>query len=324
MEQRQVGPIHRWGSRLLNVTAAVVCACLAVEVILRAAELYAPPDIPIRTARPDLYHADPHVGYRLWTSSRVTYRYPPTSSQLIALVSNSDGFRNRREFDEPDDRTRILVVGDSFIFGDGVRDEERITEKLETLEPNWRVDNMGMTGWGVDLMIRALEHYGRKADPDVVVLAIYTDNLRRLVPYYAGAGFAYPKFALVGSELVTIPYPYPRGWQRLRLAQAAYQSRWGARHDRDVGWLRKNRNRYDLHEALLNRYLEKGKTAGFEPLVMFLPGRGDTEEDQERRGFLQKWTAEHEVRYLDLTRAIHGAGVDNVYIPGNWHWNAMG
>ena len=31
---------------------------------------------------------------------------------------------------------------------------------------------MGMTGWGLDLMVRAIEQYGRKAKPDVVVLDV--------------------------------------------------------------------------------------------------------------------------------------------------------
>jgi hypothetical protein len=30
------------------------------------------------------------------------------------------------------------------------------------------------------------------------------------------------------------------------------------------------------------------------------------------------------VPYADLTEAIHGAGVNNVYIKDNWHWNPLG
>ena len=77
------------------------------------------------------------------------------------------------------------------------------------MNARWRVDNMGMTGWGLDLMIRAIEHHGRKADPDVVVLAVYTDDFRRLVPYYAGVGYAYPKFEFSESELTSVPFPIP-------------------------------------------------------------------------------------------------------------------
>jgi hypothetical protein len=165
----------------------------------------------------------------------------------------------------------------------------------------------------VDLMVRAIEHLGPKTHPDVVVLAIYTDDFRRLLPNYAGLGYPLPKFELGASGLVTVPFPYPRSWERLRVVQAVYDRAW-----------RWHRNRYDLNEALLERFLTAGATLRFQPVVVFLPGKGDTEEDRERREFLRRWTAARDVPYRDLTTAIHGAGVDNVFIAGNWHWNPAG
>jgi hypothetical protein len=240
---------------------------------------------------------------------------------------NSDGFRNSREFDERDGRPRILVTGDSFVFGQGVRAEHRLTEQLESMEPRWRVDNMGMTGWGIDLMIRAIEQFGKKAHPDVVVLSVYTDDFRRMVPYYAGVGFAYPKFEAEGKVLVTRPFPYPNAIERLRLVQFVYQTTWYASGEScamgAIIWCR-NRNRYDLNEALLGRFLKDGEAIGFKPVVVFFPGKGDNQEDQERRTFLSQWTKDHHVPYRDLTDVIQKAGIDNVYIADNWHWNAAG
>jgi hypothetical protein len=117
---------------------------------------YLPPNNPLTTAQPELYQSDPNVGYRLRSNLNTSYHYPAASKELIPVVSNSDGFRNSREFDERDGRPRILVTGDSFVFGQGVRAEDRLTEQLESMEPRRRVDNMGMTGWGIDLMIRAI------------------------------------------------------------------------------------------------------------------------------------------------------------------------
>ncbi len=301
----------KWSAAIVVVS---VCAALGVsEGVLRARGLYRPPDTPITTARPDLYRADPNVGYTLWPAKTTTYRYPQASDVLIPLVSNADGFRASREFGDRDGRVRVLVVGDSFVFGQGVRAEERVTEQLEALEPQWRVDNMGMTGWGIDLMIRAIAHHGPKADPDIVVLAVYTDDFRRLLPYYAGVGVEYQKFALEGASLTSVPFPRPAAWERLRLVQLVYQTRW-----------QRDRNQYALHTALLDRYLELAESVGFKPAVTFFPGLGDTAEDRQRRGFLAEWTARHGVPYADLTDAIHGAGVDQVYIQDNWHWNPSG
>ena len=303
-------------SRLLSVavvSVSVIAALTRVEAMLRLRGLYAPPDNPVQTARPDLYRADPHVGYTIWPSRNTTYRYPQENPEQIPLLAISDGFRTPREFDEQDWRVRILVVGDSFVFGQGVRAEERFTEQLEAIESRWRVDNMGMTGWGLDLMVRAIERFGKKADPDVVLLAVYTDDLRRLLPYYAGVGFGYPKFELVQGELVTVPFPYPRLWERLRLVQWIYQSRW--EHER---------NRYDVNRALLDRYLGNASAIGFKPVVVFFPGRADTEEDKTRRQFLATWASSRDVPFADLTVPMQRAGADKIFIQDNWHWNGLG
>lgn len=298
-------------------TAIVISATAAAlgvsEAALRGLDLYAPIAQPVQPAQPDLYQPSPVFGYHLKPSLTTTYRYPRTSDVLMPLVSNSDGFRSIREFGADDPRLRVLVIGDSFVFGLGVPIEHRLTERLEALEPEWRVDNLGMPGWGLDLMIRALEHIGPKADPDVVVLAVYTDDFRRLLPHYAGLGYAYPKFELIGDELQTVPFRYPRAWERLRIVQGMSKLAW-----------RGDANRYELNEALLDRFLTNARVMQFSPLVAFLPGRSDMPVDQERRAFLHRWSVARGMPYLDLTDAIHGQGVENVYLRDNWHWNAAG
>jgi len=295
------------------VTAAILVTCVFTELGLRVYGAYAPPVYPPRPAQPDVYQPDPDVGYRLWPSKTSPFRYPRRSGVIVPVTANSDGFRNSREFDEHDGRARILVIGDSFTFGLGVRAEDRFTEQLETSESGWRVDNMAMPGWGLDLMVRALERYGRKADPDIVVLAIYSGDFWRLHPYFAGAGYALPKFAFAGSELVTVPYPSLRRWHRLRLVQLLYQTAWNL-----------DRDRYDLNEALLDRYLKDAGTVGFAPAVMFLPEKTTSAGDSRRRHFLGRWTSRNRVPYLDLTDAIRAVAGDDIYIEGNIHWNQAG
>ena len=86
---------------------SLIVALLAAEATMTRLGIFAPPNDPMRTERPDLYQADPSVGYRLWPSRTMSYRYP-ADGPLITLVSNSDGFRSDRELDERDARTRVL------------------------------------------------------------------------------------------------------------------------------------------------------------------------------------------------------------------------
>jgi hypothetical protein len=79
-----------------------------------------------------------------------------------------------------------------------------------------------------------------------------------------------------------------------------------------------------LNRALLDRYLSAASTIGFTPAVMFIPGDGDTPEDQRRRGFLREWSLPNGVPYVDLTTTIHSEEIESVYITDNWHWNARG
>lgn len=305
--------LRAWLAPVMLVTVSVSVALVAVEGALRVVDWFPPPPQEVETARPDLYMSDPVVGYRMWPGKDTIYQYPVPGGEWLPLRANGDGFRSPREFGEPDDRIRVAFFGDSFIFGEGVRVEDRISEVVEMLQPEWRVDAVGMPGWGVDMMVRALEAYGPRLQPDVVVLSVYTDDFRRLHPYNAGVGFYGPKFDLVDGELVSYMRTPPGFFERTRLAQAVIRRYWADRV-----------NRYDLNEALLDRFRELADEQGFRPVVIFIPGRDDNNTDKTRRAFLADWAERHQVPFQDLTDPIHGAGVDQVYITGNWHWNAAG
>src|SRR3990172_4784781 len=114
--------------------------------------------------------------------------YPPRSYRPL-LFERWDccGFRARRKLGGRDPRPRVLVLGDSMIFGPGVEEPDRVTERLEAAEPGWRVDNLGMVGFGPDLMLRVLEAKGLATHPAVVVLVMFSHDVYRVVPEMVGA-----------------------------------------------------------------------------------------------------------------------------------------
>ena len=79
-----------------------------------------------------------------------------------------------------------------------------------------------------------------------------------------------------------------------------------------------------LNRALLDRFRLDGRRYGFRPVVMFIPGRSDTPHDRERRLWLRQYCDGNGVPYLDLTDALHAAGVEQVYARNNPHWNEAG
>jgi len=294
---------------LLLVSASLAFG--AAEVALR----YWDPEwrifFPPICFRPDLFQQVPW-GYRLRPSRVFEHRYPPKGPNVIKVVSNSDGFRGARELDDSDPRERVVVLGDSLVFGEGVDESERFTDVMERESPDRRIDNLGMIGYGPDLMLRAFEAVGMWARPDMVVVCIYTDDLRRVAPYYAGVGFPIPRFVLRDGQLTTIDYPEPHLWDRTRFFQGILYLYW-----------RYTPATFDLNEAILDRFVDRSHRGPFQLAIVFVPGIRDFSDDRRRR-WLSAYAVRRAVPYLDLTDALHDGGDTALYLPNDTHWNAEG
>src|SRR5262245_27375193 len=72
----------------------------------------------------------------------------------------------------------ILAVGDSFTYGDEVRDEETWPARLQALTGR-RVLNGGVTGYGLDQTVLRLERLAEAYAPSLVILGFIADDIRR-------------------------------------------------------------------------------------------------------------------------------------------------
>jgi len=262
---------------------------------------------------PQLYERwDPH-GYRLHPARRLEEYYPPARPRRIAIHANAEGFRSARDFAGDDARPHVVVLGDSMVFGSGVEEGERFTERLEAMEPGWRVDNMGMVAYGTDLMLRALETVPVTPPPDVVVFAIFSHDVYRVMPEATGVGFPLPRYVLRDGQLVTVPYPARPAWSRLRLVEGARYVRW-----------RYGGASYAVNAAILDRFRALADERRFVPAIVFLPAKRERWDDRVRRRWLAAEAARRAVAYLDVSDAVHAAGGEALYIPDDAHWNERG
>jgi hypothetical protein len=127
------------------------------------------------------------------------------------LNSNSKGIRGKTEYDYPRaaGKQRILVLGDSFTFGEEVSDDETYSHDLESALPNTEVLNLGVQGYGHDQMLLYLKEEGVKYHPNVVILGFaYLDIYRNIWSFFA---YAKPQFELIpgGLRLTNVPVPTP-------------------------------------------------------------------------------------------------------------------
>jgi hypothetical protein len=100
-----------------------------------------------------------------------------TSEFDVTYVVNSHGLRSREvPFEKPVQKFRILSLGESTLFGEGVKTQERATGIIEKALPNTEIINMGVRGYGFDQSLLQLRRDGFQYHPDLVVIFVLLDD----------------------------------------------------------------------------------------------------------------------------------------------------
>ena len=100
--------------------------------------------------------------------------------------------------------TRIVALGDSFTYGDEAPLRFSWPYVLETLVDKSEVLNMGIRGVGIDVMYLKWKYEALNYQPDVVIYAIFTDDVQRINPCIYKS-----KFNIVDGKLVLTNLPPP-------------------------------------------------------------------------------------------------------------------
>ena len=130
-----------------------------------------------------IYEYHPIVGYRY--IPRLRARIPHEGGGYLVQV-NETGFRSDRPFvaaRAAGGARRVLVFGDSFTAGDAVPNQERYTDLLEH-ELGIEVYNYGLPSTGTDQQYLAWREFARHVEHDVVVIAVFVENVRRVLAHY--------------------------------------------------------------------------------------------------------------------------------------------
>jgi lysophospholipase L1-like esterase len=160
-------------SALLTLSSLLLC--LAVGEL--AARLLLPPHPLYREPQP-LHDPDPRLRWVLRPSQ-------DGFTQDRAMHVNAAGLRDSEELPvpKPAGELRVLVLGDSFSFGNGVADRDTYAEVLEReLRARGlaaRVLNAGVQGYDVHQEADWLRERGLALEPDAVVVGLYENDLVR-------------------------------------------------------------------------------------------------------------------------------------------------
>jgi hypothetical protein len=225
---------------------------------------------------------------RGWTLKR-NLKEVPFRGTLVS--SNSRGVRGAREyaFDKPAGVTRIVVLGDSFTFGEEVGDEETFSFHLQQLIGNAEVLNLGVHGYGHDQMLLYLKEEGVRYRPDIVLLGFMPDDMERNVLSFRD--YAKPRFGLKGGRLELLTGPIPRPEETL--AAEPWRSKF-------VDLLAMARSRYEwrsgktsaltkqLTWALLDEIKAAAESVGARPAFAYLPVYGEIPRRDEGLTFRER------------------------------------
>lgn len=119
----------------------------------------------------DLYVRDAERGYAM----RPGFKGVVTTTQPFAVMTNAAGYRDREwSADAP---VRVLVAGDSFVFGEPLPIEDGIVRKTEAcLGPDARAYNAGISGYGVPQVLATIRKECPALRPQHVYYLYYLND----------------------------------------------------------------------------------------------------------------------------------------------------
>jgi lysophospholipase L1-like esterase len=240
----------------------------------------------------------------------------------IAVSVNGDGIRDDEYSLQRTDRSRMLVLGDSFAWGWGVEHEQRFSELLEARNSGWEIVNAAVPGYGTDQIYLYLREKGIAYRPDVILLLFYYNDF---VANVAPQQYDYnkPFFALDANGALELRgVPVPTSTIRQRAIRAVNRGRLitpkllvGLRQTDQVS-AEAHRAGYPVTFALIRAIddLTRENSARFALVSVPMPGA--------HRKALREFTQQVEIPHLPLDRRFSLAREKVVSTDG--HWNPAG
>lgn len=147
-----------------------------------------------------IYEYHPVIGFRFIPETKA--RIPHEGGGYL-VRTNESGFRCDHSFERSrtTGKRRILLFGNSFTAGEGVSNGHRYGDHLERIVPNLEVYNYGLPATGLDQHYLIYQEYAQNIDHDLLVIAVFVENIRRV-------GSRYRYFVNDEGERVLYGKPY--------------------------------------------------------------------------------------------------------------------
>lgn len=251
------------------------------------------------------------------------------------VAINAKGFRGPAvPYARTPGKARVVFLGDSYVWGFGVPDEDVFTTRLARRFPDMEIVNLGVSGYGTDQELLLYREEARRYAADRVVVVVAVNDLASILERTESVIYGKPVFVLDERGALRLEnFPVrPTPWLKRAIVRTAWHSyvltqahRWYA--DRRAAALEGLQAAPEApfprsqSERLLVRLLEEFDRAVTADrsrlLVVLVDGFG--------------WQADAIAQYLDhlgidtvtLDRYVT-ADDPTLHLPDGFHWNAAG
>ncbi len=270
-----------------------------------------------------LHRRDPRLGW-----------VPSPGLRRDGLTTSSLGLRGGAEvqFEKKPGERRLVVVGDSFTFGEGVRDEEvwtdRLAKKLEQEQRGITLINCAVMGYGLDQQALRLEELGMKFSPDLVVVGLFGPDLDRNELTFRDD--AKPRFVCDGDglELVNVPVPTEEALLATLGRPSVVSYAW-AMASKGMARLRErspSAPKWELARRILDRMRATAVRGGARLVVAYFPAKpGSFSRNADRHEtVVVEWARARGVPLVNVRDAFVALGSNRFFDVWHGHWTPFG
>ena len=292
------------------------------------------------------FHAkhDPQIGWVNIAGKRIENFYGPGRHITI----NNQGFRGLEDYlhSKPQERFRVICLGDSFTLGYGVDDNDTYSAQLVRINPTVQAVNMGQGGYSLGQSYLWYQRNGSRLSADCLVLALILDDIWRMTGGRMANGAAMPSFQLRDGKLHVSGQPVPSKIKTgERIVTDGYvvnflikrnalfrtvASFTGHVRDKSISERRGHQLRVAL--AILEEIHRQATAQGTPLVLMLMPEIHELTEQHRREIYsmaaddIRRFAVQRSIPFLDLYAAFpQSAQLPDYYLEEQWqHYSELG
>jgi hypothetical protein len=269
--------------------------------------------------------------------------YSPANKTVVipewngAQITIRDGVRVNPSFEPNSSSRAIVAVGDSFVFGEGVSDDESWPAILEQ-RLNQRVVNGGVSGYGPLQAVLRAEQLINKRTPSAVILSILVDQDLPRDRFITDRNFYRP--AVIRQEDRVVRHTSVAESREIASATLVCAHPWipemffwsyvAKRYFSHLGYDGRGRCIQDRHpkaatiDEILNYVVERFAALPSNKAILLQYGRSSFEGQTDQAQEIRDAASRHGIQIIDTYEGLKGKPFQEIYISGRGHHTKRG